>query len=84
MEAFERHCNRNFKSRVKNVMGINTSKNFREPTLKVNRDEFVSLGEKIYGYSFGCPICLEIVSLSGFTFSFRKKFFWKRIFVESV
>lgn len=63
----ERHDRRNFDNKIKNVMGISTSKNFREPTSKVNRDElskykivaprqiaFVQTthNEKVFAYAF--------------------------------
>lgn len=63
----ERHNNRNTDNKIKNVMGISTSKNFREPTSKVNRDElskykivaprqiaFVQTthNEKVFAYAF--------------------------------
>ncbi len=63
----ERHDNRNFDNKIKNVKGISTSKNFREPTSKVNRNElsnykivaprqiaFVQTthNEKVFAYAF--------------------------------
>ena len=63
----ERHDNRNSDKKIKNVMGISTSKNFREPTSKVNRNElsnykivasrqiaFVQTthNEKVFAYAF--------------------------------
>lgn len=63
----ERHDRRNSDNKIKNVMGISTSKNFREPTSKVNRDElskykivsprqiaFVQTthNEKVFAYAF--------------------------------
>ena len=63
----ERHDNRNADNKIKNVMGISTSKSFREPTSKVNRNElsnykivasrqiaFVQTthNEKVFAYAF--------------------------------
>ncbi len=63
----ERHDKRNFDNKIKNVMGISTSKNFREPTSKVNRNELSSYkivaprqitfvqtthNEKVFAYAF--------------------------------
>lgn len=63
----ERYDKRNSDNKIKNVMGISTSKNFREPTSKVNRDElsnykivaprqiaFVQTthNEKVFAYAF--------------------------------
>ena len=63
----ERHDNRNADNKIKNVKGISTSKNFREPTSKVNRDELSSYkivaprqivfvqtthNEKVFAYAF--------------------------------
>ena len=63
----ERHDKRNTDNKIKNVKGISTSKKFREPTSKVNRDElsnykivaprqivFVQTthNEKVFAYAF--------------------------------
>ena len=63
----ERHDKRNSDNTIKNVMGISTSKKFREPTAKVNRDELSSYkiveprqiafvqtthNEKVFAYAF--------------------------------
>ena len=63
----KRHDKRNSDNKIKNVMGISTSKKFREPTAKVNRDELSSYkiveprqiafvqtthNEKVFAYAF--------------------------------
>ena len=66
-QYIERHDVRNGKNGTKNVMGISTSKCFREPTSKVNKDDLASYkvclprqfafvqtthNEKVFAYAF--------------------------------
>ena len=66
-QHIERHDVRNGKNGTKNVMGISTSKQFREPSSKVNKDELANYkvcrprqfgfvqtthNEKVFAYAF--------------------------------